>query len=236
MKKLFLIAATSTALLTSIASFANSGQFYLKAQVGATNLGITQGTFEDGELERTKKRDVLKLKSKTGGIFGAGAGYHVMDNMRAELTLDILVNPGFVNSCALTSRLDNPKSYKTTAKKQVVLLLINDYIDLYDADFAKLFVGAGVGMAQIKEKMTFRVAENNEKQNNPSSAIKKPANNFAYQLTAGAAFPLVDGVSADLRYSWMSLGETNDTNKDTEKLPKTTYQGHSIVVGIRFDI
>ncbi|MDR0329324.1 MAG: adhesin, partial [Rickettsia sp.] len=83
MKKLFLIAATSTALLTSAASFADVGQFYIKAEGGATKLNNTK-------MESDDKKS-LKFKSKTNAILGLGAGYYAMDNVRAELTLDFLV-------------------------------------------------------------------------------------------------------------------------------------------------
>ncbi len=41
MKKLLLVAATSTAFLTSTASFAETGRFYLKAEGGASRSMLT---------------------------------------------------------------------------------------------------------------------------------------------------------------------------------------------------
>lgn len=230
MKKLFLIAATSTALLTSATSFADVGQFYIKAEGGATKLNNTKGKWDDAE---TKKEDSLKFKAKTNAILGLGAGYYAMDNVRAELTLDFLVNPEFTDSHTSTD-----VAYKATAKGQVMSLLLNGYVDLYDAGFAKFFAGAGVGMAQIKEKVTVEITKDNKKLGE-FSATRKPANNFAYQLTVGASANVADGVNVELAYSWRDYGKTNSKNKDkkeTGKISKTAYRGHNLMAGLRFDI
>ncbi|WP_342278237.1 adhesin [Candidatus Tisiphia endosymbiont of Myopa tessellatipennis] len=232
MKKLFLIAATSTALLTSATSFADVGQFYIKAEGGATKLNNTK---MNSENSKTKKEDNLKLKSKTNAILGLGAGYYAMDNVRAELTLDFLVNPEFTGSIPATS---TDAAKKATAKGQVMSLLLSGYVDLYDAGFAKFFAGAGIGMAQVKEKLTVEFTKDNKK-GETSSNTKKPANNFAYQLTVGASANVADGVNVELAYSWRDYGETNSKNKDkkeTEKMSKTAYRGHNLMAGLRFDI
>lgn len=235
MKKLFLIAATSTALLTSATSFAETGGFYLKAEGGATKLNNTKMESED-------KKESLKFKSKTNAILGLGAGYYAMDNVRAELTLDFLVNPEFTNNTTKDLGSKRQEVSKITAKAQVVSLLLSGYVDLYDAGFAKFFAGAGVGMAQIKEKLTANdtiTFEGQVQSTERYSVTRKPANNFAYQLTVGASANVADGVNVELAYSWRDYGETNSKNKDkkdTNKIPKTAYRGHNLMAGLRFDI
>lgn len=235
MKKLFLIAATSTALLTSATSFAETGGFYLKAEGGATKLNNTKMESED-------KKESLKFKSKTNAILGLGAGYYGMDNVRAELTLDFLVNPAFSNNTTKDLGSKRQEVSKITAKGQVVSLLLSGYVDLYDAGFAKFFAGAGVGMAQIKEKLTANdttTFEGKVQSTERYSDTKKPANNFAYQLTVGASANVADGVNVELAYSWRDYGETNSKNKDkkdTDKISKTAYRGHNLMAGLRFDI
>ncbi|WP_375358628.1 outer membrane protein [Candidatus Tisiphia endosymbiont of Neophilaenus lineatus] len=235
MKKLFLIAATSTALLTSVTSFAETGGFYLKAEGGATKLNNMKMEFED-------KKESLQFKSKTNAILGLGAGYYAMDNVRAELTLDFLVNPEFTNNTTKDLGSKRQEVSKITAKGQVVSLLLSGYVDLYDAGFAKFFAGAGVGMAQIKEKLTVHdttTFEGKVQSTERYSDTRKPANNFAYQLTVGASANVADGVNVDLAYSWRDYGETNSKNKDkkdTDKISKTAYRGHNLMAGLRFDI
>lgn len=230
MQKLFLIAATSTALLASATSFADVGQFYIKAEGGASKLNNTK-------VESDDKSESFKFKSKTNAILGLGAGYYAMDNVRAELTLDFLVNPEFNNSNTSTKG-DRQKVSKITAKGQVVSLLLSGYVDLYDADFAKFFAGAGVGMAQIKEKLTMESTKDNNNLRE-DSITRKPANNFAYQLTVGASANVADGVNVELAYSWRDYGETNSKSQDqkeTGKISKTAYRGHNLMAGLRFDI
>ncbi|WP_341753679.1 adhesin [Candidatus Tisiphia endosymbiont of Dioctria rufipes] len=239
MKKLFLIAATSTALLTSATSFADVGQFYIKAEGGASKLNNTKMKFEDVD---TKKENSAKFKAKTNAILGLGAGYYAMDNVRAELTLDFLVNPEFTNTTTENFVSKRQEVSKTTAKGQVVSLLLSGYVDLYDAGFAKFFAGAGVGMAQIKEKLTTdstTTFEGKVVDTDRDSATRKPANNFAYQLTVGASANVADGVNVELAYSWRDYGETNSKNKDkkeTGKISKSAYRGHNLMAGLRFDI
>lgn len=226
MKKLFLIAATSTALLTSATSFAETGGFYLKAEGGATKLNNTK-------MESKDKKESLKLKSKTNAIFGLGAGYYAMDNVRAELTLDFLANPEFTNSKPETA---TNAAHKMTVKGQVMSLLLSVYAD-YDAGFAKLYAGVGGGMAHAKEKLTMEYTNN--KKVPTASVTRKPANNFAYQLTVGASTNVADGVNVELAYSWRDYGKTNSKNKDkkdTDKISKAAYRGHNLMAGLRFDI
>ena len=95
MKKLLLIAAASTALLTSGLSFADcdinssvdsstnssmsssvENQWYLKLNVGGMIFNKTKSKGADFEL-----------KSNTGFTGEIGAGYYIMDNLRTDLTI-----------------------------------------------------------------------------------------------------------------------------------------------------
>ncbi|WP_375333375.1 outer membrane protein [Candidatus Tisiphia endosymbiont of Xenochironomus xenolabis] len=239
MKKLLLVAATSTAFLTSTASFAETGRFYLKAEGGASKLSTINWEYADVSL---------KLKSSISGIFGAGVGYYLMDNVRAELTLSILANPEHRGSFNGVFIFEKPKfnEYKisetTKIKSRVKSLLLSGYVDLYDAGgIAKIFVGAGVGMAKVQEKRVCTATATNEKGKSETivfSISSKNANNFAYQLTAGVSFNLVNGIKLDFAYSWRDYGQTSSkgNDKDDPKLYKSAYRGHNLMTGIRFDI
>ncbi len=232
MKKLLLIAATSTALLTSAASFAETGGFYLKAEGGATKLNAM-------EFKNDSDKEGVKYKSINSGIFGVGAGYYIMDNVRTELTLNFLLpEPEF--KCSAT--LDKDRSAEYKIKENAKSLLLSGYVDLYDAGIVKFFAGAGVGMAQLQQEATG--TETIAGQTKPLEAESfKTANNFAYQLTAGASFNLVDGVRLDFAYSWRDYGETSDKIKETKetkgtkkKTGKAVFRGHNLMAGIRFDL
>lgn len=210
MKKILLIAATTTTLLTSVASFAGENQFYLKAEAGASKLNKV-------------KYDSYKFKSKTSAIFGVGVGYYVMDNVRADLTLDFLANPEFKNS-----RTVNGVAYKSKIKSDVTSLLLSGYVDLYDAGIAKFFAGAGVGLAQVKDKLNVTAAGVSD------SCKTKKVHNFTYQLSAGASANVSEGVNIDLTYSFRDYGKSKKA-KDSD-FGKIAHKGHNVIAGIRFDI
>ncbi|WP_425363788.1 outer membrane protein [Candidatus Tisiphia endosymbiont of Hybos culiciformis] len=245
MKKLLLIAATSTTLLTSVASFAETGGFYLKAEGGAIRLNEL-----DFKKDKDKKDegDVGKFKYIISGIAGAGAGYYIMDNVRADLTLGLLINSDF--KASNTSKTDDGKeeSMEVIAKESVRSLLLNGYVDLYDAGFVKFFVGAGVGMAQVEQNATATITTTSDGQTKTKTQDPESyntANNFAYQAGAGVSFKLGDTINLDIAYSWRDYGETgdlkddkDDKDKDKKKkeTPKAAIRGHNIMAGIRFDL
>lgn len=218
MKKLLLIAATSTALLASAASFAEEN-FYIKGEAGATFM-------QKAKIDTNTIIGKVKFKSKTTGTFAIGAGYNVMDNARVDLTLGFLASPQFKKNATI---LAVPTSAKVKGK--VMSLMINGYVDLFDLGAAKVFAGAGIGYAQVKEKL--QVSANNITLLNKKS---KKANNFAYQLTVGTSAQLTDGVTAELSYRWQDFGKAKyKTTVGTEK-SKIRYRGHNVIAGIRFDI
>ncbi len=80
MKKLLLVAATSSAILSSTAFAAAENTFYLKANAGTNKM-------------QKVKYDDLKLKSKFTPVVDLGVGYYIMDNLRTDLTLGFVFNP-----------------------------------------------------------------------------------------------------------------------------------------------
>ena len=115
--------------------------------------------------------------------------------------------------------------------------MASGYVDLFDISVAKVFAGAGVGLAQVKEKITVSYPA---KAYVGSTSTKKK-NNLAYHLTLGAAAEVAPGVNAELSYSWRDFGKTKSQKKvagvDTGgELSKTSYKGHHVLAGIRFDL
>ena len=226
MKKLLLIAA-STAILSSTAMADGvENTFYIKANAGASKLNKV-----------TDKSSSLKLKSKTAAILGLGVGYYIMDNVRTDLTLDFLLNPELKKTGA---NKDVPNSTVSVKHKPTITtLMASGYVDLFDISVAKVFAGAGVGLAQVKEKISGSVTVAGRTIDRSTSTKKK--NNLAYHLTLGAAAEVAPGANAELSYSWRDFGKTKSQKKvagvDTgQELSKTSYKGHHVLAGIRFDL
>lgn len=242
MKKLFLIAATSTALLTSGLSFADcdmnssvdsstnssmsssvENQWYLKLNVGSVIFNKTK-----------PKGANFKLKSNTEFTGEIGAGYYIMDNLRTDFTI------GAVASSHLKKSKTYPGggSFSVKNKPTIVSLLLNGYVDFVDLSMFKVFAGAGVGAAFVKEKINSKDIEGSV--TNTFNSTTKNKTNFAYQLSLGTSFEVAQGVKAELVYSWRDYGKTKNTTKtigvDKVKFGETRYKGHNLMAGLRFDM
>ena len=201
MKKVLLTAAAVSVLATSSA-YAMEDMFYVKANVGWA------------KLTDYKPVAGVKFKSKNDIHFGVGAGYHVMDNARVDLTFDHFVNPTFKYS-------EDGESSKV--KGEVNTLLLNGYFDVFTLDAMKVFVGAGVGLGQVSAKFTDSDGE--------STKFKK-ANTFAYAGYVGAGYEFTQGVTGELSYSYRDMGKT----KKIEGAKAVHFKGHHVTAGVRFDI
>ncbi|AFB32080.1 MULTISPECIES: outer membrane protein [spotted fever group] len=242
MKKLLLIAAASTALLTSGLSFADcdmnssvdastnssmsssvENQWYLKLNVGGVIFNKTKHEGAD-----------FKLKSNTGFTGEIGAGYYIMDNLRTDLTI------GTVASSHLKKSKTYPDgaSFSVKNKPTIVSLLLNGYVDFVDLSMLKVFAGAGVGAAFVKEKINSKDIKGGVTKT--FNGTTKNKTNFAYQLSLGTSFEVAQGVKAELVYSWRDYGKTKNTTKtidgDKVKFGGTRYKGHNLMAGLRFDM
>ena len=196
MKKVLLTAAAVSVLATSSA-YAMENQFYLKANVGWSKLNDYKG-------------GGVKLKSKHDVHFGIGAGYHLMENARVDLTFDHFVNPTF-------------KKSGVKVKGDVNTLLLNGYLDVFDVDAMQVFVGAGVGLGQVKAKVTSSGA---------SSSAKK-TNTFAFAGYVGTSYKFTQGVTGELSYSYRDMGKTKKFGNGDKG---AHFRGHHVTAGVRFDI
>ncbi|AFC75428.1 putative adhesin [Rickettsia parkeri str. Tate's Hell] len=245
MKKLLLIAAASTALLTSGLSFADcdmnssvdsstnssmssfvENQWYLKLNAGGVIFNKTKPKGADFKLNN--------IKSNTGFTGEIGAGYYIMDNLRTDLTI------GTVASSHLKKSKTYPdgNSFSVKNKPTIVSVLLNGYVDFVDLSMFKVFAGAGVGAAFVKEKINSKDIKGGV--TDTFNGTTKNKTNFAYQLSLGTSFEVAQGVKAELVYSWRDYGKTKNTTKtingDKVKFGGTHYKGHNLMAGLRFDM
>ena len=242
MKKLLLIAAASTALLTSGLSFADcdmnssvdssthssvpsptDNQWYLKLDAGGAIFNKAKS-----------KRADFKLKSSTGFTAEIGAGYYIMDNLRTDLTI------GTVASSYLKKSKTCPDgdSFSIKSKPTILSVLLNSYVDLVDLSMFKVFAGAGVGPAFVKEKINSKDIKDGV--TSTFNSVTKNKTNFAYQLSLGTSFEVAPGVKAELIYSWRDYGQTKNATKTIDggkvKFGGTHYKGNHLMAGLRFNM
>ena len=199
--KKILLTAATVTILASSSAYAMEDMFYVKANAGMSKLNKLNG-----------------VKSKNDVYLGVGAGYYVMDNVRVDLTFDHFANP---------THKTGTKKIKGTANT----LLVNGYVDLFDADLAKIFVGAGVGSGQVKAKVT-------DSADSKANRSSKQRTNLAFAGYLGASYELTTGVTGELTYSYRDLGKTKKVaaTATTDALQSLHYRGHHVGVGVRFDI
>lgn len=224
MKKLLLIAAATSALSLGCVSSASAevDTVYGKVSAGGALLN-----------KITDSATGLKAKSKTAPLFELAIGYTLLDNVRADLGFTYVASPEFKK----TGGFSNGSSGSVKHKGNVMALLANGYVDVFNMSAVNLFVGAGVGMSQLKEKVTISDAINS---GNNASASSKNKMNFAYQVTVGTSMEVSPGAYAELAYSWRDFGKTKGktvttANNTNVTLGSTRYKGHNVTAGIRFD-
>ena len=189
--KKILLTTAAAVIISTSSVYAAEDMFYVKANVGWSKLTKIKG-----------------MKSKNDVFFGVGAGYYVMDNARVDLTFDHFVNP--------THKKANAK-----LKGDVNTLLLNGYVDLFDVDAFKVFIGAGVGAGQVKSKYTI---------GNTSITLKQKTN-LAFAGYVGGSYEFTPGVSGELTYSYRDMGKTKKVQGESAH-----YKGHHVGAGVRFDI
>jgi opacity protein-like surface antigen len=242
MKKMLLVAAATAALSTSLATTALAdveNEFYAKFNVGAT------------KMNDEKDSDTgLKMKSKVAPIFIIGGGYNIYENFRGDLTIEHASNLEMKKTGVSTKFNNDGFTGNTTIKHKgtASAMIFTLYGDV-DVSAFKLFAGAGVGVSQVKTKITGKatIAEIPAANNVPlvpakdvtSSVSTKSKTNAAFKVTVGASTQIADGVDMELAYAYTNYGK--DKGKSAQTFSRdvkvntgtTRYAGHSVTAGIR---
>jgi opacity protein-like surface antigen len=164
-----LIAATSAVMALSLAGAAGAQtapvdpQWYVRVDGGAT--------FQD------EINSAPKVKGKTGWTADIAAGRALNSNVRAE---------GEV----LYSQDDQENS--ASGRIKVLAGLANGYYDFDTGTPLRPFIGAGVGIGQVKLD---------------DGPAHGDDTGFAYQLMTGVAYPINDKVSAQVGYRYLGVND-----------------------------
>jgi len=211
MKKILLTTAAAAVLATSSA-YAAEGDFYGRANVGFSKFSEV-------------KTGGLKFKSQNTGFLGVAGGYYLMNNVRAELAIDRFFSPEHKHS---------KDKLKINSKAQITTLLVNTYVDLFDVSVAKIFAGAGVGIANTQVTSSM---ENETATTKQSIKLKKTANVFSYALHLGSSTEFAPGIYGELVYSYRDMGKPSKyKNKITGfTTPSIAHTSHNVAAGVRFD-
>jgi opacity protein-like surface antigen len=210
--------------------------FYLKGNIGVN------------KMRNAKQHNVYpeenvyvpsnKSESKISPAFNIAAGFYLNNHVRHDLSFGYQ-KVNFENNTVYNNTVYDEHGniignadLKLSRKSSIYSLMLNSYVDLPISNKFNFFFGGGIGLAQIKEKVTQKIIANNV---NVSEGKEKSKNkrNFAYSLTTGISLKVSDKTNFELTYSWQNFGETKYKDKE---VTKNRYNGHSIMTGIRFDI
>jgi opacity protein-like surface antigen len=223
---------------------------YLKLSAGASKLNKAE--------EKNSSQDIhIKSnisKSEISPAFTISFGGYINDVIRTEIAFDYLnvtfkdntINSGnIVQSYQDGQAIMNANSC-VKRKAAVYSTMLNSYIDLPVTENVKLFVGGGIGIAKIKEKLeqtwsgdvTSYDYEGNklghEKYREKNSSASRKKINFAYTLTIGTSFTVTPIVNLEIAYNWKDFGKTK--YKKVNDVTKNHYRGHVLMTGLRVDL
>lgn len=199
MKKLLLLAASTAVLSTS----AMAEGVYLRTDLGVNKL-------QDITLNSSQPK--VELKTKASLSLDLGVGYNITDSVRAELVFGHHFNPK-------TKEFVDGNAEKAKVTTKIDTLMVKAYADIAEVGSAKIFFGAGFGVAKLSAKQT----------SPDDDTIKfKAKYNVSTSVALGAAFKVSEGINTDVQYNFSDYGHTKDSVLHV--------RAHSVKVGLRFDI
>lgn len=217
MQKIFLsMLATAAAV-----SFANADcGYYLTGSAG----GLMPHKSSKSGLDSSTRQ--IKIKRASSAVeFSVGAGYQVLDTLRAEvLYVKPLLNKGKIQKLDTG---DSDFSDLYTIKPTLDSLQLRGYYDLAELkDFGKVYAGAGLGVSYLKGKLL-------DTSNNTYKF--KGRYNLAFSLALGGELEVANNTKLGLEYNYSDHGKVK-TKKDSAVFYRTPVRGHSILAKLRFEI
>lgn len=241
MKKTILLLAANIFLNASNA-FAAENSFYLKANLGLSKLSKLQS-----KQNVTRGLPEINLKSNNDIHLGIGVGYNLQKNVRFDLIYDHYVKPThktsinsaepFINNNVPQGCIRHQKG-NNKIKTNIDTLLFNGYVDLFEINSIKVFVGAGFGVSAISGKSVESLKETltqgetilyQDDEVKTSTAKLKSKTHAAYAAYLGASYEFTKNIIGDFTYSFRRLGSIFKTNEGL-------IMGHHLTAGIRFNI
>jgi opacity protein-like surface antigen len=267
----FLVAAGAASLLSSVAFAADMpapppyappppqefGGWYLRGDIGFSNQNTTNvldtnpAAYDNVAVSQTRN-------FSSAGIYGVGVGYQFNNWFRADITGQYRGNSNFsgldvVNGTGPNAGFVGTDVYSAT--KSEVLILANAYADLGTWWCVTPFIGAGVGAA--------RVSINNFTDTGDfffGPPITTPPGftahsldyasegsrwNFAWALHAGLAYAITPGITLELAYSYVNMGNgTTGPSYSFDQVTNTTHApftfrnitSNDVTLGVRWNL
>jgi len=171
------------------------------------------------------------LKSVSNTVVGAGVGLGINfgDKFRSDLTW----------SRHLTPQLKADNAINSVTRSPIIdAYFLNTYYEIGSiVTIFNPYIGAGVGVATVKDTLFYSSLDSNGRLSRGSEIIKRK-NNFAYKFIGGSAFDLNERIKFDISYNYHNYGKSKSKlasiNGIDTQMGKTHYKAHIISAGMRF--
>jgi opacity protein-like surface antigen len=216
------------------------GGWYLRGDIGFSNQK-TKGL--SNVLNNAPGTTVQTINSDfdTAGIFGVGVGYRFNNWFRADVTGQYRGKANYHGLEVVNFNGAPVGTDEYRGSKSEWLVLANAYVDLGTWWCITPFVGAGVGMSR-------NTISNFTDINTPTAGVAFGDTaskwNFAWAAHAGLAYKVTPGMTMELGYSYVNLGDavTGDLRTYTgvnAVYNPTTFKNltsHDLKLGVRWEL
>ncbi len=240
MNKTLLLASVATALF-AISANATDFNPYVSAKAAygfmrnSVNLGMHYDSAKDRDYnyEKTHKDNVWGLRLAAGASTPVTHG-----KLRAELEFG-WNDKGKDSKGEFVSTHDNkPLPYDLDSKVTVFSSMINVYYDIDTGTKFTPYVGAGLGMAHLKNKATVSASLGGPLSLNDT----EEENHLAWNIGFGMNYALTDNLSLDLGYRYSDYGRIKKAISYTFATPRGTMfaaakvkvTAHEALLGVRY--
>ena len=240
MKNKIIRKSTSTALIASLSALITLGANTACAENSFFNSEILPYFRLDSGWAHFEKVSApngvnksTNLKSVSNTVVGAGIGLGINfgDKFRSDITWSRHLTPQLKADNATNSVTRNPL---------IDAYFLNTYYEIGSVvTIFNPYIGAGIGVATVKDTVFYSSLDSNGKLSRGSEIIKR-RNNFAYKFIGGSAFDLNERIKFDISYNYHNYGKSksrfSSNNGISTQMGKTHYKAHIISAGIRFGI
>ena len=243
----YLVAAGAASLLSSAAFAADMaiapppmsyapppvedfGGWYLRGDIGFSNQNV-KNVLDTNSAAYNNVAVAQTSSFGSAGIYGGGVGFQFNNWFRADVTGEYRGKSNFTGLDVVTGTgpfagFVGTDSY--TATKSELLFLANAYVDLGTWWCVTPFVGAGVGTARVSVGNFTDTGDfiNGGLQNHSFNYAGEASKwNFAWAVHAGLAYKVSPGLTLELAYSYVNLG--NGITGPTSSFDQVTNTTHA---------
>jgi len=196
-----------TALLVGLCACFSTPAMSADGPYVGVNIGITMPS--DSDISEKGGTGTGEISFDSGVAFSAALGQKIGTG---RLEAEIGYKTSDIDEVSVTGLGSAPLN----GDASVLSFMGNGYIDFNASPTVKPYIMAGLGVANLKIKLSDLDADEDDTV-------------FAYQAGVGCGFPLSQTVTLDLGYRYMGTSDADFGDSEA------TYGSHNVLAGLRFN-